>query len=54
MIGTLSRLAAQWKTQRMRRRTELVIGDLSPELRRDIGFPAVDVFPDGKSRFPRR
>lgn len=54
MIGAFSWLAAQWKIQRMRRRTELALAGPPAELRRDIGFPAVELFLDGKSRFPRR
>ena len=54
MIRTLSRFAAQWRIQRLRHQAELALGSLTAELRRDIGFPAVELFLDGKARFPRR
>lgn len=50
VIERIDRLVARWRAQRSRRRTEMLITALPPDLQRDIGWPAVDPFPATRTR----
>ncbi|MBE7185235.1 MAG: hypothetical protein INR68_12630 [Methylobacterium mesophilicum] len=45
MFDHFSRLAAQWRAGRARRRTQFILSRLSPEMQRDIGYRTTELIP---------